>query len=311
MHLGLTPWHSDRTAKSLIEQAVFAEQLGYESFWLPENHFQENAIPDPLMLLASVAGATNTIKLATASYLLPLRHPLHAAAQVSTLDQLSSGRLILGVGRGVGANMLRTFDVEPNEKRERFESHLKIMIDAWSGVNLAENGNSDNAVILHPLPVQQPHPPIWVAAFGPKALAQAGRLGLPYLASPIETIGDLEKNFNLHSQACKDAEQEIPKIRPIMRTVFISNNDATINTLRKQLGENHNVSQRRDQRALVDDWAIIGNETFAKSKLIEYQERLAMTHLIVTRMQIDSLSQQQLRESLGIISQFSSGDNAV
>ena len=307
MHLGLTPWHSDRTAKSLIDQAVFAEQLGYESFWLPENHFQDKAIPDPLMLLASVAGATDTIKLATASYLLPLRHPLHAAAQVSTLDQLSGGRLILGVGRGVGTNMLKAFDIEPKDKRERFEHHLSIMIKAWSGQSITGGGHSDNSVVLHPLPVQLPHPPIWVAAFGPKALAQAGRLGLPYLASPLETISDLEKNFNLHSQACQDAEQDIPKTRPIMRTVFVSNNVATVNSIKNRLSENNDLSQWRDSCAPLDDWAIVGNETFAKKKLFEYQERLGMTHLIVTRMQIDSLSQQQLRESLSIISQFSSG----
>ena len=309
MHLGLTPWQANRSAKSLIEQAVFAEQLGYESFWLPENHFNDNAIPDPLMLLASVAGATNTIKLATASYLLPLRHPLHAAEQVSMLDQLSGGRLILGVGRGVGANMLKAFDVKPKDKRQRFERHLKIMIDAWSGKNLADDADPGTALVLHPLPVQLPYPPIWVAAFGPKALAQAGGLGLPYLASPLETISDLEKNFDLYSQACQDAEHEIPDIRPIMRTVFVSNDDKVVDALRRQLSDNKTERQWRDPDAPIDSWAIIGNQTYANDKLAEYQERLGMTHLIVTRMQIDSLSNQQLKESLGLVSQLGNSNN--
>ena len=65
MQLGLTPWSfKDMSAAALSEQAAFAESLGYDSFWLPENHFNPQAIPDPLMLLAGVAAATSTIKLA-------------------------------------------------------------------------------------------------------------------------------------------------------------------------------------------------------------------------------------------------------
>ena len=64
MHLGLTPWNfHDRSAKSLARQAETGESLGYQSFWLPESHFTPGAIPDPLMLLAAVAGATQHIRL--------------------------------------------------------------------------------------------------------------------------------------------------------------------------------------------------------------------------------------------------------
>ena len=65
---------------------------------MPENHFGLQAIPDPLMLLASIAGATQSIRLGTTSYLLTLRNPLQAAEQVAVLDRLSGGRLMLGVG---------------------------------------------------------------------------------------------------------------------------------------------------------------------------------------------------------------------
>ncbi|RLA50389.1 MAG: hypothetical protein DRR42_13295 [Gammaproteobacteria bacterium] len=308
MHLGLTPWHTDRSAQALIEQASFAEHLGYESFWLPENHFDNDAIPDPLMLLASIAGAATQIKLATTSYLLPLRHPLQAAEQVAVLDQLSGGRLILGVGRGVGTNMLKAFNVQPQQKRERFESNLKLMIEAWSGASLATGGDPASAVVLHPLPIQKPHPQIWVAAFGPKALAQAGRLGLPYLASPLETLDELENNFSLHNQACQNAQQVILTTRPIMRMVFIDNNNAGINTLRKQLQKNNATNPWRDQHAPLDDWAIVGNEEFVRQQIAEYQQRLGMTHLIITRLRMDDVSEQQQRESLTLIAELVDGN---
>ncbi|MCH1550992.1 MAG: LLM class flavin-dependent oxidoreductase, partial [Pseudomonadales bacterium] len=80
LHVGLTPWDfNDLSATSLCDQAAFAEALGYQSIWLPENHFGKQAVPDPLTLLASIAGATRQIGLGTTSYLLTLRNPLQAA----------------------------------------------------------------------------------------------------------------------------------------------------------------------------------------------------------------------------------------
>ena len=134
MKLGVTPWDfADLSARSLTKQARAAETLGYDSFWLPENHFNQGAIPDPLMLLAAVAAGTDTIKLATTSYLLPLRHPLQAAEQVAVLDQLSGGRVILGIGRGYAPTMLQAFSVVPSQKRKLFERCLETMRTAWSG----------------------------------------------------------------------------------------------------------------------------------------------------------------------------------
>ena len=117
LHVGITPWDfSSLSAKNLVAQAVFVEGLGYDSFWLPENHFGENAIPDPLTLLAAISGVTSKIKLGTTSYLLTLRNPLQAAEQVAVLDHLCEGRLILGVGRGFAPEMLKAFHVPIAEK---------------------------------------------------------------------------------------------------------------------------------------------------------------------------------------------------
>ena len=121
LELGLTPWDFSRlSAVSLSAQAAFAEGLGYQSFWLPESHFNAQAIPDPLMLLASVAAATRTLRLATTSYLLPLRNPLLAAEQVAVLDHLSGGGVTLGIGRGYSRETLRAFAIDPSAKLELF-----------------------------------------------------------------------------------------------------------------------------------------------------------------------------------------------
>ncbi|CAN0597913.1 unnamed protein product, partial [Laminaria digitata] len=161
----------DLSAASLSSQALRAEQLGFESFFLPENHFASGALPEPLMLLASVAAATSSIRLGTTSYLLPVRHPIAAAEQVAVLDQLCNGRVILGLGRGFAANMFTAFSVDSRQKRQIFTTNLNLMLRAWAGEAIEVDADKD-PIEIHPLPVQRPHPELWVAAFGPKALAQ-------------------------------------------------------------------------------------------------------------------------------------------
>jgi alkanesulfonate monooxygenase SsuD/methylene tetrahydromethanopterin reductase-like flavin-dependent oxidoreductase (luciferase family) len=298
MKLGVTPWNfTDRSARGLTDQAHTAETLGYDSFWLPESHFGTGAIPDPLMLLGAVAAGTDRIRLATTSYLLPLRNPLQAAEQVAVLDQLSQGRVTLGIGRGYAPMMLKAFDVMPSEKRKLFERCLQRMQEAWSGqpVILDDEGTS---IVLDPLPVQRPHPPLWVAAFGPKALAQAGRLGLPYLASPMETLDTLEANYQRHCDAASDAGHPTVETVPVMRTIFVSSNRRQVNEVRERIDAEARKLGRLAPDAAVDDWSIVGDEQFARDRISEYRERLGMNHLIVTRLRIAGVDDAAVRSSV-------------
>jgi len=304
LHLGLTPWNfADLSASSLCDQAQFAESVGYESIWLPENHFGENALPDPLTLLASVAGATDSIRLGTTSYLLTLRNPLQAAEQVAVLDQLSSGRVILGVGRGYAPEMLRAFHVPPKEKRRIFAWSLGLMQDAWAGKPVSLDGETEHAVEVHPRPHQAPHPPLWVAAFGPKALAQAGRLGLPYLCSPMESLATLERNYQQHREAAAGADVTLSEVVPLMRTVFVSRDAKTLATVRDEF------AQRTENARLVEgesseDWTIVGEPHEVMDKIAAYQERLGMTHMVATRLRIGGIPEPVLRESVALLAEL-------
>jgi alkanesulfonate monooxygenase SsuD/methylene tetrahydromethanopterin reductase-like flavin-dependent oxidoreductase (luciferase family) len=143
-----------------------AEAMGFHSFWLPENHFgNRRSIPSPLTLLAAVAARTMCIKPGTTSYLLPIRNPLLAAEEVAVVGQLSNGRVILGVGRGIQASMFKAFAVKARDKRALFQRHLKAMQDAWRGEPILQDEDG-KLICLAPLPVQRPHPPIGVAAIG-------------------------------------------------------------------------------------------------------------------------------------------------
>jgi alkanesulfonate monooxygenase SsuD/methylene tetrahydromethanopterin reductase-like flavin-dependent oxidoreductase (luciferase family) len=309
LHLGLTPWLAPigRRADELSRQAELAEQWGYESFWLPENHFGEGAIPEPLMLLSAVAGATRSIRLGTTSYLLPLRHPLQAAEQVAVLDQLSNGRVILGVGRGYQPALFDAFNVVRAEKREIFADCLATMRRAWSGEAIGGNAN----VSLWPRPVQLPHPPIWVAAFGPKALSQAGALGLPYLASPMESFEVLVRNYARHAEACAHAGVAVPDIVPIMRTVFVSRDATKLDRVREALAAQVSTMRTQADAAMrsrmpetVEEWGIVGTPERVLERIADYRRGLGMTHLIATRLRIGGIDADALEESIHTLAEI-------
>jgi alkanesulfonate monooxygenase SsuD/methylene tetrahydromethanopterin reductase-like flavin-dependent oxidoreductase (luciferase family) len=259
-----------------------------------------------------VAARTERLRLGTTSFLLPLRHPLHVAAEVAVLDRLSGGRVILGMGRGFRSATFAAFEVPASEKRDRFEAAVAVMRDAWEGKPVAwEEGAGPDAqgspVTLSPRPVQKPHPPLWVAAFGPKAVAQAGRLGLPYLASPIEPLAKLEENHARHREACEAAGRALPEAVPIMRTVFASRDAAVLARAREALAAQAAAlakasapAIRRAAAAALEDWALVGEPAAVADGVARYRERFGMTHLIV-RAQIPGASLRDLEASLDLL----------
>lgn len=280
------------SARSIADQAKKAEDLGFHSFWLPENHFgDQRSIPSPLTLLAAAAAVTTRIKLATTSYLITIRNPLQAAEEVAVFDQMSEGRLILGLGRGMQPAMFKAFNLPTKDKRKRFRENLDVMLKAWAGESITD----DEDIRLSPLPMQRPHPELWMAAFGPLALKQAGTLGMPYLASPMETLETLKQNYQHFNQVVSESGAEPVPIVPVMRSIFVSDDRSLNKNLAKALDET-SPYRTRDQEAeppKVEDWTIIGDRAYVTDKLQEYVEQLGVTHFIARgRFPIVSNEQQ-------------------
>jgi alkanesulfonate monooxygenase SsuD/methylene tetrahydromethanopterin reductase-like flavin-dependent oxidoreductase (luciferase family) len=298
LHVGLTPWRlgEEHTARTLVQQAELAESLGFASLWLPENHFTgRGALPEPLLLLAAVAARTRQLRLGTTSLLLPVRHPVQAAEQVAVLDHLCEGRLILGLGRGYQDATFKVFDVPLAQKRDRFEECLARMQQAWRGEPL----DAASGAVLAPLPHQRPHPPIWLAAFGPKALAQAGRLGFPYLASPRETRSTLRLNQARWRRAALAARHQPSAVVPVMRTTFVCEDASVLADVRDRLARQPPAAGAGADG--VDDWALVGSPEQVAAGIARYRAELGMTHLIATRPRLTGLDERAITRSLELL----------
>ena len=223
---------------------------------------------------------------------------------MAVLDQLSGGRVILGVGRGFAPELFEAYRLPRSAKRELFAECLSGMRAAWRGDPLDSGGTR-----LAPPPVQKPHPPIWVAAFGPKALAQAGALGLPYLASPLEPLDALADNYARHREACTGAGHALPDAVPVLRTIFVSEDPARLGAVREMLARRMAEMHARGgivraHARPVDEWAIVGTPREVRDSIARYRERLGMTHLIATRLHLPEMDAAACEDSLGALAEL-------
>jgi probable F420-dependent oxidoreductase len=168
---------------SVRSQAQRAEALGFDSLWVGDHIAFHVPIPDSLAMLSFAAGVTERIALGTAVYLLPLRHPTLIAKTTATVDLLSGGRLVLGVG--VGGEFPPEFaavGVPVAERGARADEAIGVVRRLWTEDGVAHEGKHFHfgAVTVAPKPVRVP--PIWVGGRAPVAMRRAGRLGDGYIS---------------------------------------------------------------------------------------------------------------------------------
>src|SRR5262245_54147071 len=168
--LGLSP-SSDGDYAAIheqVEEACFAEAAGFDGIWLTEHNFTgESVYCDPIPFASVVAARTSRIRLGFAVIQLALRHPIRLATELALLDNLSDGRVDVGVGHGTNYNEYEFvgYGLRSDDSRERMEETLQVMIRAWTEAGLVHRGKFYQLSLpeLRPRPRQRPHPPIWRA----------------------------------------------------------------------------------------------------------------------------------------------------
>ena len=178
------PGRSERESfEEAFAQVDAAERWGLDVMWLAELHFdpQRSVLSAPLSIASAIAARTSRIGIGIAVQVLPLCHPLRLAEEAATVDHISQGRLIFGVGRSGLPRTYEDYGVSYAESRDRFAEVLDIIEQAWSQPTFSYEGKyySFKNIAVAPRPLQQPFPPIRIAAASPDTFPAAGERGLP------------------------------------------------------------------------------------------------------------------------------------
>ena len=189
--------------RQLVDLAVRAEALGFDSFHIGEHHFCDYVVSSPAVLLAYLAQQTSRLRLGTGVSLLGNHDPVRVAEDYATLDVLSGGRVDLVVGRGLLRRTYVDFGQDPDESREIFDEKLDLLTQLWSDGVVSWSGRYRSpldTVRVEPKPLQRPYPPVFIAggtsfASVDAAVERGCGLILPTLVPPPETFRPLAARY--------------------------------------------------------------------------------------------------------------------
>ncbi len=219
-----------------LREAELAEELGLDAVWLLEHHFGGDvAYADPLVFAAAVASRTHRIKIGFAVVQMALHHPVRLAIQTALLDNLSHGRLIVGIGRGSSFNEYEYlgFGESVEDGRVKLPEAEELLIKAWTSENVHHQGKfwDVSFPILRPRPYQQPHPPIVRACISEQSLVEMAKIGRPVLLG-VHSVADTGHRLQLYRETMLSegfdegtVEDALDRSWAAMRFIYVADSD--------------------------------------------------------------------------------------
>jgi probable F420-dependent oxidoreductase len=199
-----------------------AEALGFRDLWVTENTLDHVFCFDPLVILTYAAAVTTAIRLGVAVVVLPVHNPSHVAHQVATLDYVSNGRAILGVGLGRDEHYTE-FQIPRERRVRRFREGVELIKALWTEPQVTYRGEiyQLEAGTMAPKPVQKPHPPIWLGGTHPDALRRAAAIADGWMGSGGSSTASFSRSVPILCEALEKAGRD-PATYPISKRVFLS-----------------------------------------------------------------------------------------
>jgi alkanesulfonate monooxygenase SsuD/methylene tetrahydromethanopterin reductase-like flavin-dependent oxidoreductase (luciferase family) len=272
-----------------IAQVQAADRLGFDSAWLAELHFNQrfSVMPAPLMIASAIAQTTERIHIGTAVHLMPLHQPIRLAEEAATLDVLSGGRSIFGIGRGAIPAHFQGYGIDQEQARDRFLEGLEVVLGLWNEENFTYRGRYYNVegLTIAPLPIQRPHPPVYIAANSPDTFNIVGQLGHNILVAPtivtvqgaltgLETYrGELEENGHDLSKRKVNvtAHVNVSRSEQQARQGFERTINNYLGTLRGGSGRGAGRAQSLDYETVLDEFAAVGTPEQVAEKLHKFK----------------------------------------
>ncbi|MDN3356156.1 LLM class flavin-dependent oxidoreductase [Actinomadura sp. DC4] len=205
-----------------------AEALGFDGAWTQEQILGAAPVLGPVETLTYAAACTERLRLGCAVFVTPLHGPLHLAKSLATLDQLSRGRLEVGVGTGGRGRMFPAFGVDPDHLVGRFTEGLRLMKACWTEPRITFEGRfwQLRDAAMEPKPFQKPHPPVWFGANHPDALRRAVRHGDGFIGAGSTTTGRFAEQVQVVREALGEQGRD-PAGFGIAKRVYVAVDDDT------------------------------------------------------------------------------------
>lgn len=276
-------------------QVDAAERLGIDCVWLAELHFnpERSVVSSPVVVATAIAVRTERIKIGIAVQVLPLCHPLRLAEEIATLDHVSHGRVIFGVGRSGFPRTYEAYGVAYAESRERFAEVLEVLRRSWSNERFSFEGSfyKFNNVTMVPKPLQKPYPPLRVAATSDDSYPTFGAMGLPiFVAVRLGTLEELGPNIAAYRAAYRAAGHPGEGEVYLRVPVYLADNEKTarddpeesIMRLYRALGAQLQDSATRSGARAVENRAARG----AALQTVSYDDALREKVIVGTPDQV-------------------------
>ncbi len=223
--IAIPQFYSDGEFDPAAFRAYFArvEELGYHSAWTQESVLGSSPQLAPVEAMTYAAACTERLRLGCVVFVSTLYSPVHLAKSLSTLDQLSGGRIEIGVGTGGKGRPFAAFGVDPKRYVARFTEGIDLMKALWTEPRVTFDGEfwqlKDAA--MEPKPVQKPHPPLWIGAAGPTAVRRAVRLADGFFGAGSASTAAFADQVGVVRQALAESGRPARDF-PIAKRVYIA-----------------------------------------------------------------------------------------
>jgi alkanesulfonate monooxygenase SsuD/methylene tetrahydromethanopterin reductase-like flavin-dependent oxidoreductase (luciferase family) len=230
------PADDGRVIDETLREARLSDELGFEVIWLAEHHFDGIcAYVDPVSFAAALAIATKRAKIGFAVAQMSLHHPIRMAEQLALIDNISKGRLIVGLGRGTAYNIYdyQGYGLDHTEAQARFEEAEAIMFRAWRGESFEHHGRfwDIRLPMLRPRPFTQPHPFVIRSASSEEGMLHIARQGRPFMMN-VQSNEVTRHRMKLYRQTLRELGFDETAVTRnveqcwVWRNVFVAETDA-------------------------------------------------------------------------------------
>jgi probable F420-dependent oxidoreductase len=280
---------------SVRRVAQRADALGFDDLWVTENTLDTSFSLDAMVILTYAAALTSRIRLGASVVVLPLHNPIHVAHQAASLDYVSGGRAILGVGLGRTAHYAE-FGVPVEHRVSRFTEGIELIKALWASPEPRFHGRFfevEQGMAIRPL--QQPHPPIWLGGYHPDAIRRAAKIADAWMAAGGSSKASMAEAVSMLHEALAAAGRD-PADFPISKRVFMSVHEDASRARAEALRW---FSEVYHNPAMLDANGFYGTPGQAK-EYIEEMQALGATHLLLNPITRYEEQLEALAEVVGL-----------